>query len=199
MVDYTLEQNLDDARRAARMLHALYTLPMPVIGRIHGGAIGGGAGIAALCDIAIAADDAVFGFTETTVGLVPAMIAPYVVQKIGVSNARAICLSGVRISAANAREMGLVHEVVPAADLDACVEKHVTALLHAAPSAVAATKRLIADVAGRAPGDLLAHTADVIARQRVSEEGQEGLRAFLEKRRATYVMSESDTDTRRSR
>jgi methylglutaconyl-CoA hydratase len=182
MIDYTREENLEDARRAARMLHALDSVPVPLIGRIHGAALGGGAGLAAVCDVVIAAEDAVFGFTEVVLGILPAMISPYVTRKIGLSAAREWCLNGARFSAARAREIGLVHEVVAADRLDLAVERHVHQFGKAAPSAIAATKRLLRDVAGHRPGDVMALTAEAIAAQRVSPEGQEGLRAFLEKR-----------------
>jgi methylglutaconyl-CoA hydratase len=187
MIGFSHEENLADASRAARMLLALDSIPVPLIGRIHGAALGGGAGLAAICDVVVAADDAVFGFTEVVLGILPAMISPYVVRKIGVSAARELCLSGARFSAARAKEIGLAHTVAPVADLDAAVDSHVDLFLKAAPSAVAATKRLLSEVAGRRPADVLALTAENIARQRVSREGQEGLRAFLEKRPAAWV------------
>jgi methylglutaconyl-CoA hydratase len=189
MIDYTHEQNLADARVAASMFLAIDAVPVPVIGRIHGAALGGGAGLAAVCDVVVSADDAVFGFTEVVLGILPAMISPYVLRKIGLSAARQYCLSGARFPAARAKEIGLVHEVVPAADLDAAVDRHAQLFLKAAPSAVAATKRLIGEVAGHAPGDMLAKTVDAIARQRVSPEGQDGLRAFLEKRTPKWQSS----------
>jgi methylglutaconyl-CoA hydratase len=182
MVGYSREENLDDARRAAGMLHALDSVPVPLIGRIHGAALGGGAGLAAVCDVVVAAEDAVFGFTEVVLGILPAMISPYVVRRIGLSAARELCLSGVRFSSARAREIGLVHEVAAAERLDLAVDKHVQLFLKAAPSAVARTKKLLSDVYGRRPGDVMALTVDAIATQRVSPEGQDGLRAFLEKR-----------------
>jgi methylglutaconyl-CoA hydratase len=182
MVGYSREENLDDARRAAGMLHALDSVPVPLIGRIHGAALGGGAGLAAVCDVVVAAEDAVFGFTEVVLGILPAMISPYVVRRIGLSAARELCLSGVRFSSARAREIGLVHEVAAAERLDLAVDKHVQLFLKAAPSAVARTKKLLSDVSGRRPGDVMALTVDAIATQRVSPEGQDGLRAFLEKR-----------------
>jgi methylglutaconyl-CoA hydratase len=182
MAGLTPEANLEDARRTARMFLALDSLPVPVIGRVHGAAIGGGAGLAAICDIVVAADDAIFGFTETTIGLVPALIGPYVVRKIGISAARALCLTGTRFSASRARELGLVHEIASIAALDDAVARHVEQALKTSPSAVAATKRLLRDIAGHRPADVAALTADTIARQRASAEGQEGLRAFLEKR-----------------
>ena len=187
VVGYTREQNLDDARRAAQMFHALDNLPVPLIGRVHGAALGGGAGLAAICDVVVAAEDTIFGFTETTLGILPALISPYVVRKIGVSAARAFCLSGARFPAARAREVGLIHEVVAGAALDEAVDRHVQQFMKAAPSAVAATKRLLRDISGLRPSDVLAITVDAIALQRVSAEGQEGMRAFLEKRPPSWA------------
>jgi methylglutaconyl-CoA hydratase len=187
MVDYSREDNLQDARRAARMFHAIDSLPVPVIGRVHGAALGGGAGLAAVCDVVVATEDAVFGFTEVTLGILPAMISPYVVRKIGLSAAREWCLNGARFSALRAQEIGLAHEVVSAERLDLAVERHIQLFRKAAPSAIAATKRLLRDVYGRRPADVMALTVDAIANQRVSPEGQEGLSAFLEKRAAAWT------------
>ncbi|HUF48864.1 MAG TPA: enoyl-CoA hydratase-related protein [Vicinamibacterales bacterium] len=182
MRDYSHDENLVDARAAARMFQLIDALPVPVIARIQGAALGGGAGLAAVCDIAVAADDAVFGFTEVRLGILPAMISPYVVRRIGLSAAREWCLTGERFPASTAKAMGLVHAVVPAAALDGEVDRYVQMFMKAAPSAVRRTKALLHDVAGRRPADVLALTADAIATQRVSPEGQEGLSAFLEKR-----------------
>ncbi len=187
MLGFSREENLADARRAAAMFLALDRIPAPVIGRIHGAALGGGSGLAAICDIVVAAEDAQFGFTEVVLGILPAMISPYVVRKIGLSAARELCLSGARFTAARAQQIGLVHAVVPAADLDRAVAERVALFRKAAPSAIAGTKRLLADVYGRRPADVLALTVDQIANQRVSAEGQEGLRAFLEKRPASWT------------
>ncbi|HET9371656.1 MAG TPA: enoyl-CoA hydratase-related protein [Vicinamibacterales bacterium] len=182
LVDYTQEENLADASDAARMFLAIDTLPVPVIARIHGAALGGGIGLAAVCDVVVAAEDAIFGLTEVTLGILPAMISPYVVRKVGLSAARELCLSGARFSAARAREIGLVHEIVAADRLDLTVDRHVQLFMKAAPTAVAATKRLLAHVSGLHPADALPMTVEAIAAQRVSREGQEGMRAFLEKR-----------------
>jgi methylglutaconyl-CoA hydratase len=187
MVGYTREQNLEDARRAAMMFNAIDSVPVPVIGRVQGAALGGGSGLTAVCDVVVATDDAVFGFTEVALGILPGMISPYVVSKIGLGYARELCLSGVRFSAAKAREVGLVHEVVSADRLDLAVEKHVQQFRKAAPSAIAATKKLLREVAGRHPSDVMSLTVDAIAEQRVSPEGQEGLRAFLDKRTASWA------------
>lgn len=188
MADYTHDENLADAQRAARMFDALDTLAVPVVGVVHGAAMGGGIGLAAICDVVIAAEDAIFGLTETTLGIVPAMIAPYVTRKIGVSAMRALALGGVRFDAARAREIGLVHEVVPVEGMVEAVARTVTRFGHTAPSAVRATKQIIASVADRAPADVMDVTTAVIASQRVSPEGQEGLRAFLEKRRPSWAV-----------
>jgi methylglutaconyl-CoA hydratase len=182
MSAYTRDENLEDARRAARLFQLLDDLPVPLIARVQGAALGGGSGLAAVCDLVVASDDAGFGFTETTLGIVPAMISPYVIRKIGLGAARALCLSGVRFSAAHALAIGLVHEVVPASRLDEAVLAQTATFDRAAPSAVAATKRLFNEIAGRPPTDVLALTTETIAAQRVSPEGQEGMRAFLEKR-----------------
>jgi methylglutaconyl-CoA hydratase len=174
--------NLEDARRLSRMLRTLDRVPQCVIGRIHGAALGGGAGLAAVCDVALAADGTVFGFTETKLGILPAVISPFVVGKIGRSHARALTLTGERFDARRALAIGLVHEVVPLDALDAAVERVVNEVLGASPTGIAAAKALIAHVAETAYDETLEPTASAIAAQRVSPEGQEGLRAFLERR-----------------
>lgn len=181
--------NIRDARAAAEMFLAINTVPAIVIGRIHGAALGGGSGLAAVCDIAIAEDAATFGFTETKLGILPAMISPYVLQKIGASAARELFLTGMRFSAAHARHIGLVHAVVPLAQLDETVAKYIDEALGASPTAVARSKALIPRVLGRAPGDVIDITSEAIAAQRVSPEGQEGLHAFLNKRTPSWSPS----------
>jgi methylglutaconyl-CoA hydratase len=187
MVGYTREENLQDAARMAEMFQALDTLPAAVIGRIHGAALGGGAGLAAICDVAVAEEAAIFGFTETRLGILPAVISPYVLPKIGPSAARELFLTGMRFSAQRAKEIGLVHSVVPADELDRAVQAYVDELLGAAPTGVAAAKALIARVWGAAPADAMAITSEAIASQRVSPEGQDGLKAFLEKRKPRWA------------
>jgi methylglutaconyl-CoA hydratase len=194
MAGYSREENLEDARRAASMYYALDSLPVPLIGRIHGAALGGGAGLAAVCDVVVSTADAVFGFTEVVLGIVPAMISPYVVRKTGMSAARELCLTGARFSASRAQEIGLVHDVVPTEELDQTVERRVQEFRKAAPSAIAVTKRLLRDVYGRRPGDVMALTVDAIANQRVSPDGQEGMRAFLEKRPASWTRDAGPKD-----
>ena len=186
----TEEENLRDAAAMSRMFAAIDALPVPVVGRIQGAALGGGAGLAAVCDIVVAETDALFGFTETKLGILPAMISPFALAKIGRSAARELFLTGARFTAARAKEIGLVHAVVPAAELDAAVDGYITELLAAGPEAIAAAKALIPQVWPRAAADAAAITSTAIAKRRVSVEGQEGLRAFLEKRRPAWSRKE---------
>ncbi len=185
--EYSREENVRDATRLARLFEVLNSLPCPLIGRVHGAALGGGAGLVAVCDVALAADDTTFGFTEVRLGVVPAVISPYVVTTIGVSAARELFLTGARFSAVRAREIGLVHRVLPASELDAATTACLDDILSAGPEAVAAAKGLVAHVAGRAPTDVLPFTADAIADRRASQEGRDGMRAFLEKRKPPWV------------
>ena len=185
-IAYSRQENLSDAEDMARMIERLDTLPVPVIGRIQGSALGGGVGLAAICDIAIAADDAVFALSEVKLGILPAVVAPYVLRKIGISAGRELFLTGARFDAARARQIGLVHEVVPADALDAAVARRVTEVLAASPAGVARAKSLIREIAGLHPDDVIGVTTNAIASQRISEEGQEGLRAFLEKRKPSW-------------
>src|SRR4030095_747105 len=124
MAGYSHDDNVCDARAAAEMFLAINTVPAIVIGRIHGAALGGGSGLAAVCDIVVTESDTIFGFTETKLGILPAMISPYVLQNIGASAARELFLTGMRFDAHKAKEIGLVHEVVPAAELDAAVDRY---------------------------------------------------------------------------
>lgn len=187
MISYTFEQNVEDATAVAAMFTALDSVPIPLIGRIHGAALGGGCGLAAICDIVVAAEDAVFGFTEARLGILPAVISPFVVQKIGVSAARELFLTASRFSAARAKEIGLVHAVVPENEIDATIGGYVRELLLSAPGAIAGAKHLIAAVANSVPADVSTITADTIARHRVSHEGQDGMCAFLEKRKPAWT------------
>ena len=185
-IAYTEEENLKDATAMSAMFAALDELPVPLIGRIHGAALGGGVGLAAVCDIVVAEELAMFGFSEVKLGILPAVISPFALAKIGRSAARELFLTGARFSAARAKEIGLVHAVVPTHELDNAVDTYIHELRSAGPGAVAAAKALIPLVAGRAPADVQPLTARAIARRRVSKEGQEGLRAFLEKRKPSW-------------
>lgn len=184
---FTREQNLEDARALAGLFDVIDRSPRPVVARVQGAALGGGAGLLAVADIAVAAADAQFGFTEVRLGIVPAVISPWVVRRIGLSAARELFLTGERFSASQARAIGLVHHVVPAGELDGAVDGRVGELLQAAPGAVAAVKSLLRAVEGRPPEEVRETTAELIAERRASDEGQHGLRAFLEKRRPDWA------------
>ena len=171
----------------ADLFFALASSPKPVVARVQGAALGGGAGLVAACDIAVAAEGTRFGFPEVRLGLIPAVISPYVLAKIGESAARELFLTGERFDAAQAQEIGLVRAVVPEADLDAAVDGRVQELLQAGPNAIAEAKALLRSVAGRSAEDVRQETAERIADVRASAEGQEGLEAFLEKRRPDWV------------
>ena len=185
-VDYTEDENLRDAEAMSRMFAAIDQLPLPLVGRIHGAALGGGAGLAAVCDIVVADESAMFGFTEVKLGILPAVISPFALAKIGRSAARELFLTGARFTAARAKEIGLVHAVAPAHELDNAVATYVRELLSAAAGAVAAAIALIPTVIGRATEEVMPTTAAAIAQRRVSKEGQEGLRAFLQKQKPSW-------------
>ncbi len=185
------EENARDAGRLAAMFAALDALPFPLLARVQGAALGGGAGLAAVCDVVVAEEQAVFGFPEVKLGLVPAVVAPYVLAKIGSSAARELFLTGVRVGARRAREIGLAHAVVPAADLDPAVEGYLAEILTAAPGAVAAAKALVARRPPLGP-EAAEAAARLLAERRASPEGQEGLRAFLEKRRPAWAEGRDD-------
>jgi methylglutaconyl-CoA hydratase len=184
---YSQVENLADAEDLALLLERFDTLPTPVIGRVQGAVLGGGVGLAAICDIVVAAEDASFGLTEVKLGILPAVISPYVLRKIGVSAARELFLTGSRFSAARAKELGLVHQIVAEPELDAAIERRIADLLTSGPTAVAAAKALIRDVAGESPKDVIGLTTSRIAAHRVSPEGQEGMRAFLQKRKPDWA------------
>jgi methylglutaconyl-CoA hydratase len=183
VADYSEAANREDAAALALLMHTLDGLPKPSLALVQGAAYGGGVGLVACCDIAIAAGDAKFALSEVRLGLIPAVISPYVIAAIGPRQARRYFQSAEVIPAARAREIGLVHEVVPAADLAARGELLLATLLEAAPGAQAEAKDLVALCAGRAVDEpLLAETGRRIAARRASGEGREGLSAFLDKR-----------------
>jgi methylglutaconyl-CoA hydratase len=187
MIEYGREENVRDARELAELFNVLDRLPIPLIGRVHGAALGGGVGLAAVCDIVVAAEDAVFGFTEAKLGILPAVISPFCVRKIGVSAARELFLTAARFSAARAQQLGLVHAVAPEAEMDGAVDGYVRELLTSAPGAITGAKRLIAAIAGKPPVEVADLTSETIARHRVSAEGQDGMRAFLDKRKPGWM------------
>jgi methylglutaconyl-CoA hydratase len=186
-----VEANEHDAMAMADMLEAIDTCPVPVIARVHGPALGGGAGLCAVADLVVAEAGAKFGFTETRLGILPAVIAPFVIARIGETHARALFPGGRRFDAVRAQRIGLVHEVVEGIDaLDAAVDQALADVLASGPTAVRAAKAIVREVRGLGHGSAKWHTARVIARQRVSEEAQEGFRAFTEKRRPAWAPDE---------
>jgi methylglutaconyl-CoA hydratase len=189
MAELDYDGNLADARRLAAMLARLNSMPMPVVARVNGPAFGGAVGLVACCDMAVATERATFALSEVKLGLIPATIGPYVVRAMGERAARRYFLTGEPLSAHRAQALGLVSEVVAEAELDPTVTGLVETLLANGPEAVAAAKRLVAEVAGR-PIDsaLIEHTSELIAERRVSAEGQEGLGAFFEKRKPHWQL-----------
>jgi methylglutaconyl-CoA hydratase len=181
-LDFTAEENRADALRMSDMFAAITGVPQPVIACVHGAALGGGMGLIAVCDIVVAAAGTIFGFTETRLGIAPAVISRFVLPKIGETWARALYLTGERFDAEVARRTGLVHWIVPDDQLDIAVDRKVSELLRSGPLATRAAKQLIADLLALDDDRRRLHTAELIAALRTSPEGQEGLRAFLEKR-----------------
>ena len=186
-LQYTEQENVADALRMARMFDTIDSCPVPVIGRIQGAALGGGVGLAAVCDIVVAAQGTKFAFSEAKLGIVPAVISPYVLRKIGRSQARALFFTAERFDAERALAIGLVHAVKPLAEVDAEIDRLLSEIAGSAPHAVARAKSLIAAVPDLPHDEAMQYTAETIASLRVSPEGQEGLRAFLEKRQAKWA------------
>lgn len=188
-ISFSEEENRQDALRLADMLHAIYTFPCPVVARVHGSAIGGGVGLVAVCDIAIASENARFSFSEVKLGLAPAVISPYVVRKIGETHARALFVTGKRFGATDAKAIGLVHMVVPPECLDETLQDTLQELESGAPQAIRSCKALALAIGKIDKEEARSYTSELIARLRVSEEGQEGLSAFLEKRQPRWRLT----------
>jgi methylglutaconyl-CoA hydratase len=181
MAGYSHEENRRDARAAAGMFAAIDKLPMPVIAQVHGAALGGGAGLVTVADIAVAAEDATFGFTEVKLGLIPAIIAPYALAKIGPSAARELFVTGRRFDAAHARDIGLVHAVFPAANLIDGINKYLIEIAKNGPEAMSAAKALLRSIASLSIAEAAPITAEAIAERRVSAEAQRMMKGFLKK------------------
>lgn len=186
MANYSEAENRADAEQLARLIHVLDSLPKPTVARVQGAAIGGGVGLVAACDVAVASEAASFALSEVRLGLIPAVISPYVIGAIGPRHARRYMLTAERFDAAEAKRIGLVHDVVPAAELDAAVASVVDALLLGGPEAVRESKLLARDVGGSPNEGVRADTARRIARLRASPEGKEGVSSFLEKRKPRW-------------
>ena len=188
MAGYTRAENVRDANALAELLYKLNFLPVPTIARVQGAAMGGGCGLVSCCDIAFAADNAVFAFSEVKLGLIPATISPYVIRAIGEKQARRYFLTAERFDANKSLEIGLVSGVMDESKLDEAVEKTIDLILANSSEAVKAAKQLVFDVAGKqVTRELLQQTSESIADIRASEEGKEGLSAFLEKRKPAWL------------
>ncbi|MCK4223945.1 MAG: enoyl-CoA hydratase/isomerase family protein [candidate division Zixibacteria bacterium] len=186
MINFSYEQNLEDSLKLAELFYLMYSLPKPVIARVNGAAIGGGTGLVAVCDIAIAAENAKFSLSEVKLGLVPACISPYVIRKVGEGRCREFFLTGERLIAKRALELGLVNQVVPLEELDQAVQEKANHLISSGPKAIAMCKELLKNVPGMSFEKAKTYTADMIASMRIGDEGQEGMNAFLEKRRPNW-------------
>jgi methylglutaconyl-CoA hydratase len=188
MVSYTRDENIRDSSLLAKMFALMNECPIPLIGSIQGAAIGGGVGLVAVCDIVIAARDTKFGLSEVKLGILPAVISPYLIAKIGTTHARALFLTGERFDAERALRIGLVHRIVDEAEgLDAAVADTVKVLKNSGPEAVRACKELIAFVGSNEPAESIPYTIEAIAARRVSSEGQQGMQAFLKKEKAPWA------------
>lgn len=187
MASFSREENLREAQALADLFFTVYESPKPIVARVHGAALGGGAGLVAASDIPVAALGTQFGFTEVRLGIIPSVISPYVLSKIGESAARELFLTGERFEAVRALEIGLIRSAVPEPDLDATVEGRVKELLVAGPRAIAEAKALTREVACRRVEDIQRYTVERIADIRTTPEGQEGMRAFLEKRKPSWL------------
>ncbi len=183
---FSFEDNVRDAETIFDLLLMMEQCPKPIVGRVNGTAVGGGVGLVSCCDIVVAVERAKFSFSEVHLGLVPAVISPFVLGKMGATHGRELFLTGERFSAERAREAGLVQYVVSEAELDAKVNELVGMLLMGAPGAQAAVKQLVRTVAGRPKEEVRDYTANLIAQRRNSEEGMEGMSAFLQKRKPVW-------------
>jgi len=192
VINQSFEENLAEATALAELFYLIYSLRQPVIARVNGAAIGGGTGFVAVCDLAIAARSAKFSFSEVKIGVVPACIGPYVVRKIGEGRSRELFITGERMDALRAHEVGLVNRVVDDEQLDAAVDDYVRAVLSSGPEAVAMAKTLIGNVAAMTPEQYKPYTAEMIAQLRISKEGQEGMDAYLNKRTPSWVPAKKE-------
>lgn len=187
VVNYTYEQNLEESLKLAELMFLIFTHSKPVIARINGSAIGGGVGLVSVCDILIAAENARFGLSEVRLGLVPAAISPFVMERIGPTKSRELFITGERISANKALEYGLINKVTGINDLDEAVNEKINMILQNGPEAIKVVKKMIFDVTQMKFPELTDYTARLIANLRLSKEAQEGMNAFLEKRTPNWI------------
>ncbi len=187
MVDYSEEENKEDSLLLNKMFETMDSCPHPMLAKVQGAALGGGVGLVAVCDYAISEKNTVFGFTEVQLGLIPAVISPYIMSKIGAANCRAYFLSGSKFNAERAMQLNLIHEVVEFNDLDSRFEKLCFEFLKAAPAASKIAKLLIGEnLRASSWTDLIDTTTSLIAERRISKEGQEGMKSLLEKRKPLW-------------
>ncbi|MGB2698627.1 MAG: enoyl-CoA hydratase/isomerase family protein [Candidatus Zixiibacteriota bacterium] len=187
VVDFSYEENLKESLELAELFYLIYSLPKPTIAQVNGAAIGGGAGLVAVCDIVIASEKAKFSLSEVKLGLVPACISPYEVRRIGEKNCRELFLTGERIDAKKALDFGLVNQVVLHDELDRVVNELVKQLSNSGPNALAMCKTLLQNVPLMSFEEVKKYTAEMIASLRMSDEGQEGMNAFLQKRKPNWA------------
>jgi methylglutaconyl-CoA hydratase len=187
MKGYSYEENLDDALELAKLMRRIYEFPLPTVAAVNGATIGGGNRLVAACDIAVAANTAIFSLSEVKIGLVPACIGPFVIERIGIRAARELFLTGERITAARAKAEGLVNDVVPPERLEERVGEIVTLLLTSGPEALTVSKALIRNVPSMTLDEAGSYTAEMIAKLRISAEAQEGITAFFEKRKPDWA------------
>jgi methylglutaconyl-CoA hydratase len=192
-VELDYDANLEDTRKLTKMFRLLNECPKPIVGKIHGAAIGGGVGLVSICDVAFASKETQFSLSEVRLGIVPSCIGPFVISKIGPSHARSLFVCAERFLAPRAREIGLVHDVLDGpAELQAAIDSVVNNMLQCGPQAMSVAKRLVLDLSWperrEAIGDYCEYVAKTLAELRVSPEGQEGLKAFLEKRKPSWII-----------
>ena len=185
--DFTHDQNREDALKLAEMIQTIFILPKPVVCRVHGAVFGGGVGLVAACDIVISSEDATFSLSEVRLGIAPATISPILYRKMGESVCRRIMLTGEKFSSREARDFGLVHKVVERKNLDDAISEIISMILRNGPQALASCKELIAKVPSMSLQEAKEYTAQMIAHLRSSEEGQEGISSFLEKRKPDWI------------
>lgn len=192
MKDYSFKQNCRDAGALANLMYRLFTMPQPTIARVQGATIGGGTGLSSAADIAIASTRARFSLSEVKLGLVPAVISPYVIRRLGPGRAGEYFLTGERLTAEKAQQAGLVNEVVEESLLDEAVDRRIEQLVTSGPEALRVSKELIRNVPGMPFEEIKKYTAEVIAQLRISDEGQEGMNAFFEKRKPSWCGKDSE-------
>jgi len=186
-IDFTFDENLDDALKLSELMYTIYHFPKPTIGRINGSTIGGGTGLTAVNDIVISSTEAKFSLSEVKIGLVPACISPYVIKRMGEKNCREYFITGERLTAEKAKNTGLVNEVAEPDKLDDVINEYIKRIITSGPNAITCAKDLVENVPAMNIEEAKKYTAKVIAELRVSDEGQEGMNAFFEKRKPDWA------------